>query len=741
MAGPEQPKPVTRDRRDVRVSLALLLVVLVLIAGLHVMLQGAGWWFALGFLTAVLLGVAALVRYFARPRLLAPTAAALAFLVVITAVFVPGTAFLGLIPTSDSWAAFGQVWDAAMLSISRQSLPAVADTPIMFLLVLGIGAIVIVADALAISLRAPASAGVPMLILLAVPSTVSIDTTDPLIFVLAVFAFLFLLRAGSERPQTRFSLGLAATVVIGTLVIPLVLPPVSPAEGGSSGFSTGVNPVLSLGDDLRRAAEHTVLDYSTESGKAQYLRLVSVEDFTGTEWGPSKFDLNRSNTPAKLGAPPGLSPDVATAGDTTYLQVQNLTSPWLPLPYPSTSVAGLVGDWFWDSSGLTVKSTNATSQGESYRAKSLSIEPTPAQLEQAGTTVPGGFDRFLRLPDGMPKVIGATATQVAGGASSNYEKALLLQDYFRDGSFSYSETAPADQGYDGTGMKVIAQFLDAKSGYCIHFASAMAVMARSLGIPSRVAVGFLPGTELNDKVDGRTAYQVGSRDLHAWPELYFEGIGWTRFEPTVSRGTVPSYADKTSADVPTPVNTPAPTPSNAATPAPSTSIAPNKGDSTNALGSDNSASSVVTGWLWALLLVVVVVLLLLIPAFVRFAQRRRRLRELARGSATSLAAWQEVLQTAEDLDQDVPDTATPREVRLLLVDGELARDPALIRLIDAVERESYSSGVLAYPEAAADTRSIIGALHGIAQRPERLRARFSPPSLWSKVFGVFRRMG
>ena len=739
MAGPE---PIGRrlvGNRDLRVSLALLGVMLVLLAGLHVMLRGASWWFALALLAAVLLGVAALVRSLSRRRVLPPIVSALLLLALMTAIFVPGTAFIGVVPTTESWTAFGRIFDAAGLSINQQSLPAMADTPLMFLLCLGVGAIVIVADAIAVSLRAPAFAGIPLLVLLAVPSVVSIDSSDPIVFVLAVLAYLFLLRAGDERRQTRLSAALAVAVVAGTLVVPLALPPVTHAvDQGASGFSTGVNPVLSLGQDLRQNAQHAVLDYSTDSGNGQYLRLVSVEDFTGTNWGPSKFVVNPRNTPASISSSPGLSKQVATVGDTTYLQIRDLTSPWLPLPYPTTSVTGLAGNWYWDSSTLTVKSTNVTAQGESYRASTRVISPTPAQLQSAGTTIPAGFGRYLALPTTLPTIISSTADQVAGRASSNYEKALLLQAYFRSGDFQYSEIAPVSGGYDGTGMGAVAAFLQAKSGYCIHFASAMAVMARSLGIPSRVAVGFLPGTRLPEKIAGRAAYEVGSRDLHAWPELYFDGIGWTRFEPTVSRGTVPSYADQNTAGGPTPANTPDPVASNAPAPLPSSSHVPVRADTTNPFSTSSSTGSVLAGWLWALLALVLVAIVLLIPAFVRVRQRRTRLRELRRGLATPLAAWREVLQTAEDLGRAVSETATPREVRVLLGGGMLAEDAALTRMIDAVEHESYGTGGRAYPEAEADTRAIVRTLRSGTERATRLRAVLSPRSIWSRLLRPFR---
>src|SRR5690606_41826401 len=89
----------------------------------------------------------------------------------------------------------------------------------------------------------------------------------------------------------------------------------------------------------------------------------------------------------------------------------------------------------------------------------------------------------------------------------------------------------------------IARFLRDKQGFCVHYSFAMASMARSLGIPARVAVGFAPGTP---QADGTVA--VGLRDAHAWPELYFEGIGWTRFEPTPTRGSIPSYTPPDTAE-------------------------------------------------------------------------------------------------------------------------------------------------------------------------------------------------
>ncbi|MHC5795538.1 transglutaminase family protein [Lacisediminihabitans sp. FW035] len=750
--GAPSARPVAGRARsaELRTSGALLLALLVTIAGLHVILEGASWWFQLALLCALLLGTAAVGRRIAPVppgavgavayrRLLPPVVSVIVLVLAVTVVFVPSTAILGVIPTTQSWDAFQQIVQAANFSIARQSLPAVAVPSIMFLLCLGVGALTILADFLANTLRTPALAGVPLLVLLAVPSIVSIDITDPIVFVLAAIGYLLLLRANAPRRQTALAVGLSSVVVVGALVAPLLLPEVNPAQNtNGTGFSSGVNPVLSLGENLRQDVEHTVLEYSSESGTAQYLRLVSLQNFSGSNWAPDAFRQRPGNTTDAIGAPPGLSADVATKEDEVFVSVDALTSPWLPLPYPTSSVGGLDGDWYWDSDGLAVKSPNRDARNQTYRAMSLIIDPTPAQLASAGTTVPAGFERFLALPPAMPKIIAETADRVAGGAASNYEKALLLQEFFRDGDFQYSETAPVDQGYDGTGMTVIAAFLKAKEGYCIHFASAMAVMARSLGIPSRIAVGFLPGTQLPEQVNGRTAFTVTSHNLHAWPELYFEGIGWTRFEPTVGRGEVPAYADAASPDVPTPINTATPTPSDSATAKPSSSAAPLAPEqTTQATTGASRAASIGTG-IWLVIALVVAAILGIVPAAIRLLVRRRRLRGLARGGS-ALTGWREILDTATDLAIDVPDTATARDTadRLAVSIGGADRAP-IDRVRAAVERESYASnsgadraaGVLTMSASLApDVRRVLSDLRAAAGRGRRARAALVPASV------------
>ena len=118
-------------------------------------------------------------------------------------------------------------------------------------------------------------------------------------------------------------------------------------------------------------------------------------------------------------------------------------------------------------------------------------------------------------------------------------------------------------GYDGSSLDVVAEFLRARSGYCVHFASTMAVGARMLGIPARIQVGFTPGEfrEMNEL--GQPVMQVTTDNLHAWAELWIDGYGWVPFEATPSGGVgsvaVPDLNSATDEPSAAPTSTPTPT--------------------------------------------------------------------------------------------------------------------------------------------------------------------------------------
>ena len=228
---------------------------------------------------------------------------------------------------------------------------------------------------------------------------------------------------------------------------------------------------------------------------------------------------------------------------------------WLPVPGNPVLVSGLPGNWRWSpDTGTMLAETNEPMAAQDYTTLSQVPEITAEELiDWTGGNQEGFFGAvdqvYSRMPDDSPdSLFTATSKAIAGSEdASPFEQAASIQEHLRSASFTYSEKTPVEDGYDGSGMQVIEAFLEEKAGYCVHFASTMAMMARTLGIPSRIVTGYAPGSATGISVpgsDGTTLneFTVSSRNAHAWPELYFPGAGWVAFEPTPGRGVPPAYA-------------------------------------------------------------------------------------------------------------------------------------------------------------------------------------------------------
>ncbi|MEO7121979.1 MAG: DUF3488 and transglutaminase-like domain-containing protein [Lacisediminihabitans sp.] len=717
---------------NLRLSLAVFIAVVTASYGLHVLIAATAWWFELALASALVVGAAALTRALTRRWYLPTVAAVIVLVAFVTVRFAADTAILGVIPGIGTGGRFRDLGAEAFASIQSQSVPASADTGILFLLLVGVGIIAVVADLVAITRRSPALAGIPLLVLALVPAMTNLDLSDGFAFALAAAGYLWLLLAAREHGRLRLAVLAGAVTIVAAIVVPSVLPTSVSIGGGDSGLvSTGVNPTIDLGKDLASSVNSSALVYSTSSGHPEYLRMVTLDRFSGADWAPRAPKQSRSHGMNAFAAPAGLSGQVARTKETTKITIGDLRSPWLPLPYPTSSVTGLWGDWYWESDTLAASSPTVGIENQIYQVASLTVQPTPEQLTAAGSTVPAGFDKYLALPSKLPKIISDTAQKVAGGEQGSYAKAIALQQYFLSGSFTYSVQAPVKEGYDGTSMDVVAKFLQVRSGYCVHFASAMAVMARSLGIPARIGVGFQPGSVMKSDGSNRTRYNVTAHDLHAWPELYFADIGWVRFEPTPGRGAVPDYADLNVAGVPAPLSPAQLAAQSATSPAPATAPT-GRGNQLSdiSVGTSRTAQSLST-WIWVGIAFIALLLLLLLPALRRRFVRAARLR-----AATAGEAWTEILATAEDLGLRMSPALTPRQTALELAPA--AAGEQLDRLRRALERESFaSSGSPGIdPE---DVRFVTARLYADATKSRRLVARVAPVSVWQRVLGLFRR--
>lgn len=167
--------------------------------------------------------------------------------------------------------------------------------------------------------------------------------------------------------------------------------------------------------------------------------------------------------------------------------------------------------------------------GETYTVRSSLNQVTIADLRNAGTDYPDWVrSKYLQIPENItPRTI-ELAQRIALGEETPYDIATAMTRYLRT-NIEYSETVPPlpnDQ-------ELIDWFLfDIKQGFCNYYATAEVIMLRSLGIPARLGVGYAQGEPIEGVPD---AFNVRQRDAHAWPEVYFPGIGWVEFEPTASQ--------------------------------------------------------------------------------------------------------------------------------------------------------------------------------------------------------------
>jgi transglutaminase-like putative cysteine protease len=568
-----------------------------------------------------------------------------------------------------------------------------------FLMVCGLGVLFAI-DVLAFGVRRPPLVALPLLVTLSVPVSILNNALALPVFVGVALLFMRLLavehvdklwswgghRAARPRLTVLWQVSVAA-VLVALVVAPLV--PVADllnrkhaglgnGTGGGGQFQlTTVNPFIRLRRDLV-AQTHTPLVYAeTDATDTSYLRTTVLDQFRDDEWRPSPRDLPRVNSAdGPFPNAPGLSPGVL--GETSHWKLQlapDFGTTWLPLPYPVRSVK-VAGSWRYDSDTLDVAYVGGSSPAQlSYQATAFTPRITAKLLDGAPTAPTRLKASMTALPDNLPPVVEERAKEVTRGATTNYQKAVKLQDWFRSsGGFTYSLAQRS-----GSGMDLLADFItNDRIGYCEQFAAAMAAMGRTLGIPSRVVVGFLHGTA---QTDGRVLYT--SDDRHAWPEMYFGSVGWVRFEPTPGSraGATPVW---TRQDINTADPSAAPSAATAPTKAPDPSTT-----SADTQSSDNGAISI--PW-WPVAGLGLLVLVVVGPGVVRRQQRRRR---LGADDAVHLAegAWAELHATALDLGLEWPEQRSPREQARRVVgqvsDVEQQAVASLEGLLVEVERGRY----------------------------------------------------
>ncbi len=306
------------------------------------------------------------------------------------------------------------------------------------------------------------------------------------------------------------------------------------------------------------------------SGTEVYWRLVTLDSFNGLQWYVGGDpDIERGAELAALE-----DPEMAFAGSSAAIRsevtILALQQDWLPAPYaPVSFTAGNEAV----SRGFRVKLDDGSLRFDalSYRGMTYLVEsrvPVPdleilgrrpdgaPSVVFGGAIAAGAFDfsseivppaerllpdedRYLALPDDMDTDIFALASATTRGLQTDFERAVALESFFvTEGNFRYSTAVlPGHSAEDLASWLLDFDSNNYRTGYCEQFATSMAVMARTIGIPSRVVMGFSPGTMLED---GRVV--VRDRNAHAWVELWMPTQGWMRFDPTPRGDTLTTTA-------------------------------------------------------------------------------------------------------------------------------------------------------------------------------------------------------
>ena len=541
-----------------------------------------GRWLRAGAVAVFVLAiVTAAARSVARSRWAPTVAGAITGVVGLLIAYGGPPGRMQVVPDAGSVERLVTAVRAATTLINASVVPMAPARPVELLVVAGAIVVFLVVDFLALGFGVPAWSGLVLVAMwlpavglgFPAPGNALAWTAIPYLLLLSL-SVAPRAEIGTRRVAT--TLGIAGALVVAALVAgPLVAAAPGWAWLTLPSFGNGPIGPLHLSDNLdlrqslgRRSGQvvlhYTVRGLSEPRPKATHaspsatnqpgtatarvigpLRAFTLKDFDGRGWQrteTAQLQEWRANTllasePQVQGT--NLDPGAGTVArvDVTIDDLRELRLPVSTFP----RTVEIAGPWRYDAERDEVIGDQVTGPGTTY---SMTVEVphlTADQLHAARGRLPASTEAYLAVPRTQhADEIRALATQVASDAQDPYTQALALQTYFRDSSrFAYdTRVAP------GLTDDAVWDFLQNRHGYCVQFATSMAIMARTLGIPARLGVGFLPGDAGSDGI-----YTVTGRLSHTWPELYLAGAGWVRFEPTpaVQTGSPPLWSDPLSA--------------------------------------------------------------------------------------------------------------------------------------------------------------------------------------------------
>lgn len=777
----QAPKPRRRDRDDqgsgsggllpdqdafVRgmwpEALVAALATLAVAWPLTTLLRDTGWVFDAILMVALVAISGAVLRTLDVP----PSFVALGQLVLglagIAALYLRDTLWRGFVPTSETLELIGELLRQAGTVLQTYAAPAPTTEGVVFLIVAVITLTAVSVDSMGVTGRSPASAGLPLAAAFLVSVSNSGRAMEPWYFAVVAVLWLVMLaqqgyRVTSAWPSAnrqesrggkdvsvgpRAQRGLAQLMTVGTLVAAVLgaaalphLPPtfftggmarnpdartVNQQDAGDVSFTETMDPA----QDLRNRSQVPVMTYRTNAISLQPLRVTATERYEDGKWvAPGRLQSNLMPPGAPLPEPEGVSDEVDLTEYEMEATGNALQPPHLAAPSPLSSLQVSGGTYRFDPTDLTV-----VLQGRAPQFSASYLVPTPgtALPEGVGSVPadPADFDAELLAVDPVSAdAIAELSAEVVGSADNSMDAAILMQEHLRDQRI-WTYSLELDPAARVGSSDPISGFLESRRGYCVQFAQTMVMMARSEGIPARMAVGFLPGSM---QPDGTR--EVVAADAHTWPELWISGMGWTRFEPTPGArqgATPPPYtrADDSAANTSEITQTVEPTvPEPTAAPAPEDSgLLDDLGDLLPTLGR-------------ALLVVLALALLM---ALMPWVGRRYREAELAAADTPGERVegqWTWLTRSLQDFGIDEPPRRSPRVMRRHYVAGTTLGDQgeeALGRVTATLERTRYGSpGSISEDEAARmgeDAHTVVDAVRHTSPWNMRANARLLPRS-------------
>jgi transglutaminase-like putative cysteine protease len=504
-------------------------------------------------LTAGLLSVAVAAAFERHSLVLATIASAVALIAALGLLVYPETLWYGL-PGGQTLEAIGHSLGRVGAQARSHVAPTQALEPLMLAAMTAVWTAAFSAHALAARAGSPLLAVLPSAALIGFADTVLEDGARPMYALLLLVSALLLVFVDSMRrirqwgpvwtaPGRRRLSSVAgrgarrvgAVAVGAALLLPGILPGFRADPlvdlSSSGGADIDIDPFVSIGAQLRRAEEKEVfrvrsLDVDQDLVPA-YWRLRALDEFDGASWrtsdptGEFAFTIMTPQIPLRDFVPGDTPIPTFTQQVTTIQDIDERK--WLPAAYPPKEIRLPEGQARLQPIVDGLQAGTGIASDEGYTVTSYLVRPTPAEL-RAVPFVEGAYAGWTNVP----AAVGATLRQVAqewtGGLRTQYDRVFEIQSRFLrdDSGFEYT----LDPERIGGTNPILAFLTQTREGFCQQFATTMAAMLRSIGIPARVAVGYRTGTE----VDG--TFRVTNHDAHAWVEVLFPGYGWLAFDPT-----------------------------------------------------------------------------------------------------------------------------------------------------------------------------------------------------------------